>query len=238
VQTDNFLDEFAGGTGQLGLTNETPMIRLTREGRAGRFQIVIHFIVESCNVHNLLQSETNLSAGKPPRTSGGLDEAMMRQFRTALNTLLFYLRNPNEKMENSNGAEAAPNSLRELTEITLRETTRVAELLSRLEWDAKASTGALISVATDRERRHSWDQKRNLQSASSATSPGGSSCRSVLSPREREVLALVVGGSSSRVGGPQLGISNRTFEVHRANIIKKLGAKNTADLVRLVMSES
>jgi DNA-binding CsgD family transcriptional regulator len=34
-----------------------------------------------------------------------------------------------------------------------------------------------------------------------------------------------------------LGISPRTIEVHRARIMEKLGAKNVADLIRIVMSE-
>jgi DNA-binding CsgD family transcriptional regulator len=36
----------------------------------------------------------------------------------------------------------------------------------------------------------------------------------------------------------QLGISPRTIEDHRANIMKKLGARNAADLVRIVMTAS
>ena len=37
--------------------------------------------------------------------------------------------------------------------------------------------------------------------------------------------------------GRQLGISPRTIEVHRARIMEKLGAKNTADLIRIALSE-
>jgi DNA-binding CsgD family transcriptional regulator len=53
-----------------------------------------------------------------------------------------------------------------------------------------------------------------------------------LTPREREVLALVTGGVSNKDGGVRLSISVRTFETHRANVMGKLGAKNTAQLVR------
>jgi FixJ family two-component response regulator len=54
-----------------------------------------------------------------------------------------------------------------------------------------------------------------------------------LTPREHEVLAVIIGGASNKVGGNQLGISSRTFEVHRANLMAKLGARNAADLVRI-----
>ena len=59
----------------------------------------------------------------------------------------------------------------------------------------------------------------------------------LLTPREREVLAQIAGGASNKEAGRQLGISPRTIEVHRARIMEKLGAKNAADLVRIVMSE-
>ena len=58
-----------------------------------------------------------------------------------------------------------------------------------------------------------------------------------LTKREGEVLARLVTGASSKEAAAQLGISPRTIEIHRAHIMGKLGAKNIADLVRIVMSE-
>jgi FixJ family two-component response regulator len=58
----------------------------------------------------------------------------------------------------------------------------------------------------------------------------------LLTPREREVLAQVAGGASNKEAGRRLGISPRTVEVHRARIMEKLGARNAADLVRIVLS--
>jgi two-component system, LuxR family, response regulator FixJ len=61
--------------------------------------------------------------------------------------------------------------------------------------------------------------------------------REPLTRRERDVLGQIVSGASSKEAGRQLGISFRTIEVHRANIMEKLGAKNVADLIRIVLSE-
>ena len=61
--------------------------------------------------------------------------------------------------------------------------------------------------------------------------------RDELTPREREVLEQIIGGSSNKETGRNLGISPRTIEVHRARIMVKLGAKNAADLVRIVLGQ-
>ena len=57
-----------------------------------------------------------------------------------------------------------------------------------------------------------------------------------LTPREREVLQLISNGQSNKEAGRELGISPRTIEVHRARVMEKLGAKNTADLMRIVLT--
>lgn len=59
---------------------------------------------------------------------------------------------------------------------------------------------------------------------------------SQLTPREREVLQLITNGQSNKEAGRELGISPRTIEVHRARVMEKLGARNTADLMRIVLT--
>ena len=58
-----------------------------------------------------------------------------------------------------------------------------------------------------------------------------------LTPRERQVLAEIMVGASNKEAGRKLGISPRTIEVHRARIMDKLGARNAADLVRIVCAQ-
>jgi len=58
-----------------------------------------------------------------------------------------------------------------------------------------------------------------------------------LTQRERQVLAEITAGASNKEAGRRLGISPRTIEVHRASILDKLGARNTADLVRITLNE-
>ena len=57
-----------------------------------------------------------------------------------------------------------------------------------------------------------------------------------LTPRESLILAEIVRGSSSKEIARALQISPRTVEFHRANLLKKFGARNTAELVRKFLS--
>lgn len=58
----------------------------------------------------------------------------------------------------------------------------------------------------------------------------------LLTARERTVLPFIISGSSNRATADELKISRRTVEVHRAHILAKLNARNTADLVRIVLN--
>lgn len=81
------------------------------------------------------------------------------------------------------------------------------------------------ALAQDRERRVQQagldSLKQRLQS---------------LTPREREVLPLVVSGLLNKQAAAQLGISEVTFQIHRTNVMRKMAADSLADLVRIAGS--
>jgi FixJ family two-component response regulator len=59
-----------------------------------------------------------------------------------------------------------------------------------------------------------------------------------LTPREREVLTLMTEGKPNKVMAHELGVSQRTVEIHRARVMEKSGASSLAQLVRMVMDDS
>jgi FixJ family two-component response regulator len=73
----------------------------------------------------------------------------------------------------------------------------------------------------------------NGSQALSAAFPGAE----LLTRREHEVLALIAASSTNKEAAQELGISQRTVEIHRAHIMHKLGAKNSVDLARKVMRQ-
>jgi FixJ family two-component response regulator len=56
-----------------------------------------------------------------------------------------------------------------------------------------------------------------------------------LTPREREVLALVTSGKANKVIAGDLDVSQRTVEIHRARVMEKMQASSLAHLVRMVI---
>jgi two-component system response regulator DegU len=59
----------------------------------------------------------------------------------------------------------------------------------------------------------------------------------LLSSREKEVLMEVAAGQSTKMIADNLGISSRTVETHSINIMKKLNAQNTAELIKIAMDK-
>jgi PAS domain S-box-containing protein len=91
--------------------------------------------------------------------------------------------------------------------------------------DAETAVTRMDEVKTARARRRDGDTSLDFTPTH-------------LTPREREVLTQIAAGASSKEAGRQLGISFRTIEIHRARIMEKLGAKNAADLVRIVSTRA
>jgi FixJ family two-component response regulator len=81
-----------------------------------------------------------------------------------------------------------------------------------------------IHAALDRDRTWRSEQahRARLQQRLSA-----------LTPREREVLPLVVSGLLNKQAAAELGISEITYQIHRSNVMRKMQAASLADLVRI-----
>jgi two-component system response regulator NreC len=69
------------------------------------------------------------------------------------------------------------------------------------------------------------------------TNASDSEPQSILSEREKQVVRLVADGMSSREIADQLGLSVKTVDTHRANIMEKLGIHSSAELVKYAIRE-
>ncbi len=82
----------------------------------------------------------------------------------------------------------------------------------------------LQALEQDVEARHRRTEQERLESR-----------LTLLTPREREVMQLVVDGKTTKQIARQLGTSDRTIEVHRKHVMKKMGADSLARLVMLAI---
>jgi two-component system response regulator TtrR len=73
------------------------------------------------------------------------------------------------------------------------------------------------------------------QAGAGATQSGIAQRLAKLSPREKEVLDLVIAGKMNKTIADAMNISIKTVEAHRAKVMDKMGAKSLAELVQLVM---
>jgi len=85
-----------------------------------------------------------------------------------------------------------------------------------------AAVGA--ALAQDRKQRQRKTELAKLQARFS-----------LLTPREREVLPLVVGGLLNKQAASVLGISEVTLQIHRSQVMRKMQAESLADLVRMAV---
>ena len=59
----------------------------------------------------------------------------------------------------------------------------------------------------------------------------------LLTNREREVVNCVLDGMPNKIIARELGVSDRTIEIHRSHAMQKLGVKSVAELVKMMMQE-
>ena len=89
--------------------------------------------------------------------------------------------------------------------------------------------GMLLDSVRDASRRAVASHERKVVAADIEAR------RASLTPRETDILALLMEGHPNKVIAGKLGMSIRTTEHHRAHIMEKLGARSISHLIKLLL---
>ena len=90
--------------------------------------------------------------------------------------------------------------------------------------------GMLLDSVRDASRRAAASHERKVVAADIETR------RASLTPRETDILALLMEGHPNKVIAGKLGMSIRTTEHHRARIMEKLGARSISHLIKMLLA--
>lgn len=150
------------------------------------------------------------------------EAGIARQLNGPLTALLLYM----NEIKQHQFAEAPNNRvyLQQVVDNAVQQLERVCAVVKQM-----SDKHPGFASESDRKRGHEGQPGRGRPPGVMFASETG---QKPLTKREREVLSLISEGCSNKQGALRMNISPRTFESHRAEAMRKLGARNTADLVR------
>jgi len=161
--------------------------------------------------------------GEHTRLADAPGATIARKLNGPLTALLLYVSELKQHSQRLVNREGDSEYLQKILDNAVQQTERVCALVQEI-------SGA--DVGQQAASPEPQDRARGRHRTSGAATEAG---RRPLTRREREVLNLISEGYSNKQGALRMQISPRTFESHRAEAMRKLGARNTADLVRAAL---
>lgn len=179
------------------------------------------------------QSAQADAAGHARRVAANeVGAAISHEITEPLTALLLYVQELKRSFEGEPGG--IPAHANDMIERALCETNRVCAIMDRIRNRFEGADDPETTVSRGRDAIN-WLKRSTSEdvAADVVALPGRR-----LTAREREVLDLIAGGLSNKAGAITLKISPRTFESHRAKIMRKLSVRNTGQLVRAALLEA
>jgi DNA-binding CsgD family transcriptional regulator len=152
--------------------------------------------------------------------------AIAHQVTEPLTALLLYL----HELKRTTASSGSSESSLAIIDSAIGEAERACAIIERISGSFQWSGDLELAIVRGRQAIR-WLKRGGVGEQVSGDQRPAFAC---LTTREQQVLDLVSGGASSKEGALRLKISPRTFEAHRAQVMRKLGARNTAELVRMV----
>jgi DNA-binding CsgD family transcriptional regulator len=152
---------------------------------------------------------------------------LARELNGALTALLLYMGEIKQHSHALAQTSGDKSYLQTIVQNALEQTERLCALVEQIAGTEKPAKTAGSAGGESRSDHGRLGRDRRATPAQDAGAK--------LTRREREVLTLIGEGCTNKQGAQKMQISPRTFESHRAEVMRKLGARNTADLVRAAL---
>jgi DNA-binding CsgD family transcriptional regulator len=178
------------------------------------------------------------------RAANEVGSAIAHQLNGPLTALRLYVGEIRQNSGRFRETAEAQDSMQQMVEAAFQETERICAMMRLIADSFEGPLYPETAAALGRDVISWWSRSGSAKGSDHASGggPAGSafspSILVLLTPREREVLGHVSQGCSNKQGAIRMQIGPRTFESHRARVMRKLGAKNAADLVRMALSEN
>ena len=155
--------------------------------------------------------------------------AIARQLNGPLTALLLYMGEIKQHSHQLTQTDGNRAYLQQVVENALQQTERVCAMMKQI-------AGTHEEAVVVPGRATGWEMRTGrARDRAPGVMFASESGQKPLTKREREVLNFISEGCSNKEGAMRMRISPRTFESHRAEAMRKLGARNTADLVRTAL---
>jgi DNA-binding CsgD family transcriptional regulator len=187
---------------------------------------VLNGIATSTSLAHQLEIARLSDAQKQATDEAGA--AIAQQLNGPLTALLLYMGEIKLHSHQLSQAEGNRIYLQQVVENALAQTERVCAMMKQM---AGPQQGAAVATG----RKAGPETRTGLAGGGAGISGvmfSSEAGQKPLTRRERQVLGLISEGRSNKQGALQMNISPRTFESHRAGAMRKLGVRNTAELVR------
>jgi FixJ family two-component response regulator len=226
---------FASGAMSTIRSKASSIVRIMTSGGGGMKeastpQPVVFVIDDDASIREALKSLFN-SIGLRVETFGSASQLLERPLPDAPSCLVLDVRLPGLSGLDFQGELAKANILIPIIFITghgdIPMSVRAmkagaVEFLTKPFRDQDLLDAVQTAIERDRTRREGARSISGLRSRFE-----------ILTPREQEVIAFVTTGMMNKQIAAQIGVSEITVKVHRGNIMRKMGAKSLADLVRM-----
>jgi DNA-binding CsgD family transcriptional regulator len=186
------------------------------------------------------QPEADRPSPERTRAANEVGSAIAHQLNGPLTALRLYIGEIRQNSDRFRETAEAPDGMQQMVEAAFQETERLCAMMRLIADTFEEPLYPETAAALGRDVVSWWSRTGGMEGSGHANGggPAGAASFALLTPREREVLGHVSQGCSNKQGAIRMQIGPRTFESHRARVMRKFGAKNGADLVRMVLGEN